>query len=147
MYDRRLPTDVLRNIHAAVEPPPPSAYPEAVGLLPAGSQVILGCLQGQAELNGERGVLLGTDAASGQYQVKMASGQFVQMMPENVMPQSHQAEAPVPNEGCELSRTLELSDTENADEDDDEDDDDEDEDEDEDEDDDSDDNDDDDDDE
>ena len=103
MYNRNLSADMLRKIHAAVEPPPPSAYPEATGLLPAGTQVILGCLQSQAGLNGERGVLLGTDSASGRYQVKLAGGKSVKVKPENVLPQGpDQVEESTPNEGSDM---------------------------------------------
>ena len=45
MYFRRFNADVLRKIDASVEPPPAAEYPdvkELVGLLPPGTQVILG---------------------------------------------------------------------------------------------------------
>jgi hypothetical protein len=93
MYYRPFSADVLRKIDASVDPPPVADYPEATGLLPSGTHVVLGGLV-KADLNGEYGDILGTDAQSGRYKVELKGAPWqddevtLMVKPENVLPLS-----------------------------------------------------------
>ena len=83
---------MLRKVHAAVPPLPVDAYPTALGLLDAMTDVMLTGIVSRKELNGQNAKILGTHAD--RYMVKIVlTGEEIKVKADNVLPLTRPVQA------------------------------------------------------